>query len=521
MIDPAAADALYHAGGEIAFIDVREAGQFGEAHPLFAIPLPYSTLETRALRLVPRLDVPVMIMDAGDGIAPRAAERMAELGYTDLHVIYGGMPAWEAAGLGVYKGVNVPSKTLGELAETIWHPTMITAPELADWSRNRRDFRFFDARPPAEYGKMRVPGSVCLPNGELAHRIATFADAKASPVVITCAGRTRGIVGAIGMRIAGHEGEVLALENGTQGWALAGENLDRGATADAFPALDDAALAASTAAADRVMTRFSIPEVTMAEAAAMLCEPDRTTYLLDTRSAPEAARDPVRGAVHAPSGQLAQATDQWVATARARLILCCDTGLRSALAAFWLKQLGYDVHVARLTDTRDALPDGAPDVAAPGVKMVEAREALAAMDGGARLFDLRPSMSFRKEHARGAMWACRPTLTRDAARHAPGLLMLIADDDVQAAWIARDLIANGISGASVVTGGHAALVAAGAATEASPDTPADADCIDHLFFVHDRHDGNLEASRQYLAWETGLIAQLNDRERAAFKLLGP
>ena len=37
--------------------------------------------------------------------------------------------------------------------------------------------------------------------------------------------------------------------------------------------------------------------------------------------------------------------------------------------------------------------------------------------------------------------------------------------------------------------------------------------IDFLFFVHDRHDGNMDAARCYLKWETGLLAQLDDQER--------
>ncbi len=52
----------------------------------------------------------------------------------------------------------------------------------------------------------------------------------------------------------------------------------------------------------------------------------------------------------------------------------------------------------------------------------------------------------------------------------------------------------------------------------TPESPADAECIDYLFFVHDRHDGNLEASRRYLAWETGLLAQLDAEERATFAI---
>lgn len=513
------ASALFHAGGEVAFLDVREAGQFGEAHPLFATPLPYSVLESRVTRLVPRRDVAVLILDDGDGIAVRAAERLAELGYDDLRVIAGGMPAWQAAGLGVYKGVNVPSKLLGELAETIWHPEMITAPELAEWSRTGRNFCFFDGRPAAEYSKMRVPGSTCLPNGELAHRVASFADGTA-PVVITCAGRTRGIVGAIGMRISGYRGDVLALENGTQGWALAGETLERGMAAAPFPVLDDPAMQASRDAADRIVTRFDLSAITMEDAAAMLREEGRTTYLFDTRSAVEAAGDPVPGAAHAPCGQITQATDQWIATVRSRVILCCDTGLRAALAAFWLVQLGYEVHVLRLQGDRGLLPELTP-LQAPDVQTLDASAAIRALSDGAMLLDLRHSMSFRKGHVAGAFWVCRPGLSKVVPDLAHKSVLLLADDVDQAAWIAQDLHEAGIQQIALVEGGHDALVEEGAPIAVSPDRPLNSDCIDHLFFVHDRHDGNLDASRRYLEWETGLIAQLSDVERAEYRLFHP
>ena len=39
---------LLTGGGEIAFLDVREHGQYGEGHPFFAVNLPYSRLEALA-----------------------------------------------------------------------------------------------------------------------------------------------------------------------------------------------------------------------------------------------------------------------------------------------------------------------------------------------------------------------------------------------------------------------------------------------------------------------------------------
>ncbi|WP_207233686.1 rhodanese-like domain-containing protein [Salinicola tamaricis] len=68
-----------------------------------------------------------------------------------------------------------------------------------------------------------------LPNGELARRLPALLDGdRETPVVINCAGRTRSIVGAQTLRWLGIDNPVYALENGTQGWRLAGLELEHG-----------------------------------------------------------------------------------------------------------------------------------------------------------------------------------------------------------------------------------------------------------------------------------------------------
>ena len=49
-VSPAELKNMLHDGAEIALLDVREAGQFGESHLLFATPLPYSRLALDAFR---------------------------------------------------------------------------------------------------------------------------------------------------------------------------------------------------------------------------------------------------------------------------------------------------------------------------------------------------------------------------------------------------------------------------------------------------------------------------------------
>jgi len=105
-------------GAELALIDVREAGQFGEGHLFFATSLPYSELELAIGRLIPRTGTRIVVQDGGDdALAARAIDRLAAMGYANVHLFSGGCGAWSAAGYQLYKGVNLPSKTFGELVE--------------------------------------------------------------------------------------------------------------------------------------------------------------------------------------------------------------------------------------------------------------------------------------------------------------------------------------------------------------------------------------------------------------------
>ena len=100
-------------------------------------------------------------------------------------------------------------------------------------------------------------------------------------------------------------------------------------------------------------------------------------------------------------------------------------------------------------------------------------------------------------------------------------VVLITRDTAVAQAAAIDLAEAGIPNVKLLEGGLATWTDAGYALEASPQIPPDAECIDYLFFVHDRHLGNREAMKQYLAWETGLIEQLDEQDKASFKVGAP
>ncbi|RDC75313.1 rhodanese [Rhodovulum sp. 12E13] len=517
-IPASAAKAAIHGGGEVAFLDLREAGPFSMGHPLFAVPCPFSVFELRVGALVPRQDVPILLLDGGDGVAALAAERLAEMGYVDVSVIEGGAPGWEAAGYTLFKGVNVPCKLLGELVGETREPKRIGPDELAQWQAEGRDFAFYDCRPRSEFSKMTVPGTACLPNGEVAHRLPAAAR-PGQPVLLTCAGRTRGLIGAVSLAEVAPEVDVYALENGTQGWALSGRELLRGNTPGAYPELDEGQREETAQRARRFMADKGIPEIDASGVRDLLADPARTTFLLDVRSSEEARDDPLPAFTPALSVQLVQASDQWIGVRRARVVLADDLGLRAAIAARWLRALGCDARVLRIDEAARAIPPRA--IPAPRPVLCEQIDARAALErsarGGVRWIDVRSSDAYRAGHVAGAAWALRTDT--EVLREGAEAVILIGDGSGRAELIAGDLKRSGAGGdVACVQGGHAALVAAGAAVQATPDQPPELASPDVTWFAHGRHDGDLDASRTYLDWEVGLEHQLDAQERAEYAL---
>ena len=123
-----------------------------------------------------------------------------------------------------------PSKTFGELVEHE-RRTPHLAPQALDAMRKAgENFVIVDGRPFAEYRTMNIPGGICCPNGELVLRIRDIAPDPRTKIVVNCAGRTRSIIGAQTLIDFGVANPVYALENGTQGWFLAGLALETGAS---------------------------------------------------------------------------------------------------------------------------------------------------------------------------------------------------------------------------------------------------------------------------------------------------
>jgi rhodanese-related sulfurtransferase len=509
-LTPPAVKAMLADGGEVALVDLREEGVFAERHLLFARCVPLSRIELNFARLVPRRGTRIVLCDDADDLTERAAKILARAGYTNLFQLAGGVAAWEAAGFPLFSGVNVPSKAFGEFVEHTRATPSIGAEELAALLRDGADLVVLDSRPFDEYQRVSIPSAVNVPGAELVLRVRDLAPFPDTTVVVNCAGRTRSIIGAQSLINAGVPNKVVALRNGTMGWSLAGLTCDRGkARRAAAPSRE--ALAWAKPAAAAVARRFAIARIDGATLERFRADDARTLYLFDVRDPDEYAAGHVAGSRSAPGGQLVQATDAYVGTLGARVVLVDDAEVRALMTASWLKQMGFaDVFVLAEAGTETAAP-AVPllgDPPPPELRIDCAGLAALIARDAATVVDLSLSRDYRAAHIFGAWFAIRARLAQ-ALPKIPlrGTLVLTSEDGVPAGLAAREAQALTHHAVRWLDGGNAAWRAAGyPLTDAEPrlaDEP-----IDLWLKPYERPHDTTQAMRDYLAWEVDLPARI-------------
>jgi rhodanese-related sulfurtransferase len=497
-------------GHELALLDAREEGEFGSGHLFWAVPCPLSRAELRVPVLLPRLSVRIVCVDDGRGVAERLAEFLVSKGGSNVHVLDGGTQAWAEAGSVLFTGVNVPSKAFGEWVEHHYGTESLDPAELRAWLKDGRSVVVLDSRPLQEFQQMSIPTGINVPGGELVYRIGDLVPDPNVVIVVNCAGRTRSILGAESLRRAGVPNRVLALRDGTMGWQLAGFELVRGRTerySPGQPATARLALERARAFAEA----SGVGVIGPLDLDRFEEDPDRTLYVLDVRDPTEFAVRHRPGSRNAPGGQLLQTTDQWVGVRGARIALIDDDGVRARMAGAWLRQMGHrDVFVVE---------NGLDDLAEPGPETPVAPEADETEDigEGTVVIDLARSVEFRAGHIPGAIWGVRTRLKnlREPLAAAP-LVVLTSPDGVLARLAVPEVKELTEAPVQVLRGGTIGWASRGGALAADRADPPDADCVDFYLRPYDRNTGVEEAMQAYLAWETGLLREIERDGTVAF-----
>jgi rhodanese-related sulfurtransferase len=508
-IDAQRLRAMLAAGGELALIDVREELIFSQNHLLLARSVPLSRFELKFAALVPRRATRIVLCDDGDGLAERAAAILARNGYSDISILDGGVAAWGGAGFELFSGVNVPSKAFGEFVEHTCRTPSIAAEELEPLLRTGADLVVLDSRPFDEYLRVSIPTAVNVPGAELVLRARQIAPSPRTTVVVNCAGRTRSIIGAQSLINAGLPNRVLALRNGTMGWSLAGFACDNGQNRRA-PGVSADTLQWARQAAKRVAQSCGIMTIDHAAFERLRADRERTTYLFDVRDPAEYEAGHVPGALSAPGGQLVQATDQYVGTLGARIVLVDDAEVRALMTASWLRQMGWqDVFV---------LAEAGSEIGRPAAPMLEAEtDSGAAIDlasfgelfarHAVTIVDLSLSRDYLKEHIPGAWFAIRTRLPR-ALKQIPlrEMVVLTSEDGMLAAMAVAEAKALVSVPVRCLAGGNAAWRAAGCELSTEP-LMAD-ETVDQWRKPYERSGDTKAAMSEYLAWEIDLLGRV-------------
>ncbi|WP_445289251.1 rhodanese-like domain-containing protein [Variovorax atrisoli] len=527
-ITPQALKAALSDGEEVALLDVRETGVFVRSHILLAASAPLWRLEVLIDRFVPRRSTRIVLADADESLAHQAAAKLVRLGWRNVSVLAGGTQGWASAGYELFSGSNVPSKAFGEVIEHKKHTPWISVDELHQRVERGDDIVVVDSRTPEEFADFSLPFAHSLPGAELVYRIQELAPRPETLVVVNCAGRTRSIVGAQTLIDAGIPNPVVSLKDGTMAWLLAGRKLSHGRAAP-LPEPGERARLEARARAEDVAARAGVRRIDAATLARFEAESDeRSLYRFDVRTRQEYEAGHLEGWRWAPGGQLVQATDEYVGTRRARVVLADWDGVRALTTGAWLAQLGgHEVFVL----SPPALPvlvlgpepvrvlplrAGAPEIAL--------REAAAALDAGtAVVFDVERRSAYERRHVAGARFSVPDRLQEFVADlPASQRIVITSSDGVLARIVAAELGARIGREVHALAGGTQAWTAARLPTAAGPEGVLTGD-DDHWYSPYAHADlARRDAGfKEYLDWEIGLVAQLEREGDVGIRLVEP
>ena len=497
---------------EIAFLDVREEDPHAQEHPLFAANLPLSRIEIDAFSKLPRKDIPIVTLDDGEGYAQLAAERLIALGYRDVSLFAGGVASWKAAGGEVFKDVNVPSKSFGEFVESKRHTPSLSAQEVKKMLDAKEDIVVVDVRRFDEYHTMSIPTGISVPGAELVLRVPELAPNPKTKIIVNCAGRTRSIIGTQSLINAGIPNEVNALRNGTIGWTLAGQELDKGQ----MRRFTEVSEGTANTAADRaraVADRAGVKRASLADVENWKAQKDRTTYFFDTRTPEEYEEGHLPGFRSVPGGQLVQETEMVAPIRGARIVLADPSGVRANMPASWLAQMAWDVYVLDDLQKENLTESGAwraPLPTLPHVNTVDIKTVSTWLktDSNTIAIDLSTHANYVKGHIPGSWYVLRSQLT-DALKNIPQVdsYVLTSTPSELAIFAAAEFEALSKAKVYVLEGGTKAWLDAGLESEKGPSHLA-SPALDRYKRPYEGTSVDTKAMQAYLDWEFGLVEQL-------------
>ena len=530
-ISATALKAMEADGKELAILDPREEGIFGEAHLLYAVNLPLSKLELNVFRMVPRNSTRIVLTDGGEGMSERAAAKLRELGYTNIAILDGGYPAWKQAGYEIFSGMSVAGKAFGEWITVNYQPPTMTPEEVQKRIAAGEKVLILDSRPSNEYVNMNIPGSINVPVSELVFRFFQLGVSPDTLVVVNCAGRTRSLIGAQTLINAGISNHVAAMRGGTMAWQMAGFPLEYGSTRHA-PEPWGTNLQKALETAQRVADRFGVKTIDSQQLEVFKSDKDRSLYIIDLRTPDEYRAGHRSDSTYGWGVQLVQGMDKYAATSNARVVLIDNYMVRALMTASWMVQADWpETYVLAKPFEGASLVSGDYKPFVPGVDQIQLpRIGSAELSALLRtkkvtVIDVADSLSYKRGHIPGAWFAIRSRLEESlTALPQSSSFVVTGDDPALVALSARDLAKLSGKPVSILEGGNAAWRKAKLPlTPGFENLAAKTDDIFRQPFLWGQFEAMSpefkQAANAYFDWELQLPEQLERARESNFKPL--
>ena len=503
---------------EIAFIDVREIGQHTKGHPFFSISIPYSLFELNLEILIPNKKTKMILLDQNDGISILAYKAANLIGYSNLFILEEGVNGWINAGYKLFDGINVPSKSFGELIEQYFHTPSITAKELNKKQKNNENCIVIDGRPFDEYQKMSIPNSICCPNGELAYRVSSHVKDINTEIIINCAGRTRSIIGAQTLIDLGISNKVKALENGTQGWFLSDLFLEhkKNKFLDISPNNIETEKLQNKIL--QLISKLNVSLIDHRKAQELILDDTRSTFIFNVTTSNKNSNQN-SFIKNVPGGQLVQATDKYIGVWNARVILIDDGDLiRAGTTASWLKKMGYETYILKkgLLEVKKLKLKNQKIFKKDKLNLLKSEDLINLKN--TILYDIRSSKDYSRKRLKNSIWLNRANLHKQNIKNNDAIV-IITDNLEKASLIIKDLEEKKLSHLTkVYKWSQSELKNYPLIMDESIKFLSEKISIDYNFHTHMRHKGNREDAKKYLKWEIDLIKKMDNQELSHFKI---
>jgi rhodanese-related sulfurtransferase len=327
-------------GERILILDSRTREEYERSHVPGAFSVPGAELPLRIRTLIDapeNRDATIVVNCAGRTRSILGADVLIRMETRNpVYALENGTMAWMMAGHELERGpgatVEIASapaarQSVRAFAERVAAEDGVGLTSLDGFEALRESGALhyaLDVRLPEEYAAGHIPGTISLPGGQLALAADEIVAVNQAPVIlISNSGDRARIAGSYARQIGYPHASVL--DGGIEDWMAAGRELVEIEPELEVPGLETA--------------RATTTAVAPAELASMLGKD--APLVVDVKGSGDFALDHIAGARWVPRGDLERRVAIYAETKSTPIVLTCNDGVRSALAAVTLQDLGY------------------------------------------------------------------------------------------------------------------------------------------------------------------------------------